>query len=109
MPVVKLDAVVKRADAGGKCLLDVTMQNPSGSIALMTHLQLRRQSTGQRVLPVFYSDNYFSLLPHESKTITIEAGNAGLQGDKPLVVVDGWNVAVAPVASGDCALARGSR
>ena len=108
MPVVKLDAVVKRADAGGKCLLDVTIQNPSGSIALMTHLQLRRQSTGQRVLPVFYSDNYFSLLPHESKTITIEASNADLQGDKPLVVVDGWNVAVAPVATGDCALAQNS-
>jgi len=106
MPVVKLDAAVKRADAGGKCLLDVTLQNSSGAIALMTHLQLRRQSTGQRVLPVFYSDNYFSLIPHESKTITIEASNADLQGDKPLVVVDGWNVAVTPVTTGDCAVAQ---
>lgn len=106
MPTARLDAVVKRADAGGKCLLEATIQNPSGSIALMTHLQLRRQFTGQRVLPVFYSDNYFSLLPGESKTITIEASNADLRGDKPLVVLDGWNVAIAPVATSDCALAQ---
>ena len=106
MPTAKLDVTVKRAGAGGKCLLDVTIQNFSSSIALMTHLQLRRLSTGERVLPVFYSDNYFSLVPHESKAISIEASNGDLHGDQPLVVVDGWNVAVAPVATGDCALAQ---
>ena len=52
LPTVKLEAAAKRADAGGKCLLEVTLRNPSGNIALMAHLQLRRQSTGQRVSPV---------------------------------------------------------
>ena len=27
----------------------------------MAHLQLRRQKSGERVLPVYYSDNYVSL------------------------------------------------
>jgi hypothetical protein len=44
------------------------------------------------VLPVFYSDNYVSLLPGETRTITIEAEARELDGRKPLVVVDGWNV-----------------
>jgi beta-mannosidase len=46
------------------------------------------------VLPVFYSDNYVSLVPDETKTISIEAAEADLKGQIPLIAVDGWNVAV---------------
>ena len=106
LPVVKLQASVKRHDAGGKCLLDVTLRNPAPGIALMVHLQLRRKADGERVLPVIYSDNYVSLTRGESKTITIEAAAADLKGEQPLVVLDGWNVdvipVVAPASSGDC-------
>ena len=102
LPVVKLEASVKRRDAAGKCLLDVTVRNPSNNIALMTHLQLRRKSTGERVLPVYYSDNYVSLVPKDSKTITIEAATADLKDDKPLVVFDGWNIDVVPTTAGEC-------
>ena len=105
LPTVKLEAAAKRADAGGKCLLEVTLRNPSGNIALMAHLQLRRQSTGQRVLPVFCSDNYVSLIPGESKSITVEANSTDLKGDQPLLTLDGWNVTVSPVSSGACAVA----
>ncbi len=104
LPVVKLEPTVKRRDADGKCLLDVTLRNPSDQIALMAHLQLRRKTSGERVLPVFYSDNYFSLLPQESKVVTIEAASSDLKGDKPLLAVDGWNIDVAPVSTGDCAV-----
>jgi beta-mannosidase len=58
----------------------------------MAHLQLRNQRTNERVLPVFYTDNYVSLLPGESKTITIEAAAKDIGRDQPLVVLDGWNV-----------------
>jgi beta-galactosidase/beta-glucuronidase len=104
LPTVKLEAAVKRADFGGKCLLEVTLRNPSGKIALMAHLQLRRQSTGERVLPVFYSDNYVSLIPGESKSITVEASSADLKGDQPLLALDGWNVTVSPTSSDACAV-----
>jgi beta-mannosidase len=57
----------------------------------MAHVQLRNQRTNQRVLPVFYTDNYVSLLPGESRTITIEAAAKDLGSDQPLVVLDGWN------------------
>ena len=81
---------MRRRDAGGKCLLEVTLSNPGKNVALMAHLQLRNHRTNARVLPVYYTDNYISLLPGEKKTIGIEAGDLG--GDAPLVVLDGWNV-----------------
>jgi beta-mannosidase len=43
-------------------------------------------------LPGRTPDHYVSRLPGESRTITIEAALEGLGGDRPLVVVDGWNV-----------------
>ncbi|BCM92593.1 exo-beta-D-glucosaminidase [Abditibacteriota bacterium] len=98
MPLVALTATVKRHDAGDRALLDVTLQNTSTTPALMTHLQLRNSRTGARVLPVFYSDNYVSLLSGESKTITVEAAKADLGGAAPLLLVDGWNVTVKPAS-----------
>ncbi len=96
MADVALAAKIVRHDANGKVLLNVTLANATAHIAVMAHLQLRNQRTNARVLPVFYSDNYVSLLPGEEKTITIEAPAEKLASDQPLVVVDGWNVSVKP-------------
>jgi beta-mannosidase len=95
LPDVQLDSKIIRHDAGGNCLLDVTISNPAKIAAVMAHLQLRNQRTNLRVLPVYYSENYVSLLPGESKTITIEAALKDLGNDRPLVVLDGWNVTTA--------------
>jgi hypothetical protein len=94
-PIVTLEAQASSEDAEGKRLVTVTLQNPSGHVAVMAHVQLRRKS-GERVLPVFYSDNYVSLTPHESRTITMEADVSQFNGEDALMVLDGWNVTVAP-------------
>jgi hypothetical protein len=105
LPMVTLEANVARHDEDGKCLLEVTLRNASSQIALMAHLQLRRKNSGQRVLPVYYSDNYVSLVPGETRTISIEAAEADLKGQTPLIVMDGWNIAVHPYASSDAVVA----
>jgi len=97
MDKVALEAKVARKTEATNSTITVTLHNPTKNIALMTHLQLRRKS-GARVLPVFYSDNYISLTPGESRTITMEAATKDLKGEKALVVVDGWNVSVAKTA-----------
>jgi hypothetical protein len=94
LPTVTLDAKVVRREVGGNSFFDVTLRNPGTQIALMAHVQLRRKGSGERVLPVYYSDNYISLVPNESKTITIEAATSDLRGEVALVLVDGWNVGV---------------
>ena len=94
LPTVTIEAEVAREDRGGTCMLNVKLHNPSSHIALMTHLQLRRLDSHDRVLPVYYSDNYVSLTPGETRTISIEAAASDLKIEDPVVMVDGWNVAV---------------
>lgn len=98
LPVVALAAQVARADADDKALVTVTLHNPATTVAVMAHLQLRRKS-GERVLPVYYSDNYVSLVPNETRVITIEADLKDLAGEDAAVVVDGWNVGVVPATA----------
>jgi len=106
LPLVTLTAAATRRDAGGKCLLSVALRNPSKSVALMAHLQLRRARSGARVLPVFYSDNYVPLLPGEARTVTVEASASDLGGEAPLLALDGWNVTVKPAATATASAVR---
>ena len=109
MKTVTLKATATRETAGEDIRVTVHLTNPGPGIALMTHLQLRRGKPSsskdplvnvtQRVLPVYYSDNYISLVPGETRTITIEAAEADLKGEAPQVVVDGWNIGVSDIGS----------
>ncbi len=97
LPAVTLDAEASSKVEGENTLLTVTLRNSAKTIALMTHLQLHLKSSGKRVLPAFYSDNYLSLVPGESRTVTIEAATKDLAGDTAMVLVDGFNVGVKAV------------
>ena len=98
LPVVTLQATAKTAKRDGKAFVGLELSNPSKSVALMAHLQLRRKASGRRVLPTTYSDNYISLLPGESKRLLAICDEAQLEGEEPYVTIDGWN---ATVAKGD--------
>jgi mannosylglycoprotein endo-beta-mannosidase len=97
LPTVTLDAEASARADGDKTVLTVTLHNNTSHIALLSHLQLHQKKSGRRVLPVFYSENYLSLLPGESSTVSIDAATKDLQGDAPLIEVDGYNVDVKPV------------
>jgi beta-mannosidase len=60
----------------------------------MTHLQLHRKRSGGRVLPVFYSDNYVSLAPGETRSVRLEVATKDLDGEAAMVLVDGFNIGV---------------
>jgi hypothetical protein len=93
MPKVKLTGSFTGKEENGKDLVDVRLENPTSQVALMVCLKIVKAGTpGERVLPVFYGDNYVSLLPHEARLVRAEFDPALLQGDRPAVVVQGWNV-----------------
>jgi Exo-beta-D-glucosaminidase Ig-fold domain/Glycosyl hydrolases family 2/Glycosyl hydrolases family 2, sugar binding domain/Glycosyl hydrolases family 2, TIM barrel domain/Mannosidase Ig/CBM-like domain len=98
LPTVTLEPTISRHDDANTAHFTVALRNPSNSIALMAHIQLRRKS-GDRVLPVFYSNNYVSLTPGESRTIAIEADLKDLHGEEALVVLDGWNTSVSKASA----------
>jgi hypothetical protein len=66
-----------------------TVTNPAKTPALAVRLTLRDTKTGQRILPAYYDDNYFSLLPGESREFRIETRT---QTGDPAVEVSGWNI-----------------
>ena len=42
----------------------------------------------------FYSDNYISLAPNETRVFTVEAATRDLKGEMPWLAVDGFNTHV---------------
>jgi len=97
LPTVTLDAEASARVEGDNTVLTVTLHNNTSHVALLSHLQLHQQKSGRRVLPVFYSDNYISLVAGESATVSVEAATKDLQGESPLIEVDGYNVGVKAV------------
>jgi hypothetical protein len=57
----------------------------------MLRLKLVSKSTGEMVLPVLYDDNYFSLMPGETREIGIEAAPEDLCG-KAGLEISGFNL-----------------
>lgn len=74
------------------CSYEVTVQNTSEVPALLVHIKTKASNTGERILPVFYEDNYFSLMPGQNKTIQLQFYQSSLNGSMPIFTLDGWNV-----------------
>jgi len=92
LPPVKLTAASRTAARGTDRVTTVTVANPGKSIAFAVHLKVKKGPGGDEVLPILWEDNYFPLLPGESRQIaaTYAAGDLGKAA--PVVEVDGWNV-----------------
>ncbi|AEU36287.1 glycoside hydrolase family 2 protein [Granulicella mallensis] len=99
MTPVSLNASGSSHVEGDKTILEVDLKNNTNTIALMTHLQLHRGPSGERVLPAFYSDNYISLVPGETRQVTIQAATKDLKQESPVIEIDGYNVTVKAVNS----------
>ena len=85
---VKLSYKTRQAD--GRYFVDIVMKNTSNGIAFFNQLQFLNSKMSP-IRPSFYSDNFFSLIPGEKKTVTIETGEEKL-ADGAVLVLKGWNI-----------------
>ncbi len=76
----------------GKYRVVIEVENPSASLAFSVNPKILKQNSKNMVLPVYWEDNYFSLLPKEKRTVTVEFNPADLNGEMPVLVIDGWNI-----------------
>jgi len=81
-----------------KLSLQATVINTSGRLAFFTRLKLLDEN-GKSIRPAFYSDNFFSLLPGQSKQVTIDVMTSAYKGKKPVLVAEPWNGAPAQVVA----------
>ena len=107
LPPVRLAVKSQVMQVGGAETMTATITNPASShtVAFAIRPKLVNPKTGAQVLPVFMNDGYFSLVPGETKQIT-------LHYDAPArLVVECWNntnasLAPAKVVSDNLALFR---
>jgi hypothetical protein len=78
-------------------VMHVSLRNSGNTVALMNKLTLIDSTTGERILPAYYSDNYVSLLPGEARDIeiTYPSGKAAAA-----VTLRGWNLSPRNVSAG---------
>ncbi len=70
--------------------MTTTLKNTAETLVLMVKLKVIGKSSGERILPVFYSDNYVSLMPGEEKVIEIKLRDEDTHGEKPVVEISGF-------------------
>jgi len=102
LPKIDLEARAETRDSNGETATTVTLHNPTSTIAFAVRLKVNRASDNRvnregpedfEILPVLWQDNYFSLLPGETRQVT---ATYRLPERKhpvvPVVEVEGWNV-----------------
>jgi exo-1,4-beta-D-glucosaminidase len=68
----------------------VEVQNRESSVAFFLHLRAVKTNTDEEIAPVFWDDNFISLLPGETKVLTVRGlpvNNTDID-----IKLDGWNV-----------------
>jgi exo-1,4-beta-D-glucosaminidase len=91
MPTAAVNATARFSTSGGAGQARVTLKNRGQSIAFFMRLQIIGRGD-EEALPVLWEDNYVSLLPGESRTITATYRVRDLRGSPPRLLVTGWNV-----------------
>ncbi len=91
LPPAKLSVTTASTQVDAAVHVHVQLQNRGNTVALANKLTLLNASGGSRILPAYLSDNYFSLLPGETREIDIEYPAAAAQS-APQVALRGWNV-----------------
>ena len=92
LPAQPVRVSARFAHTGDAGAARVTVSNPGKGIAFFLRLQVRAGPNGDEVLPVFWDDNYISLQPGETRSLTARYAYRDLHGAQPVLVVSGWNV-----------------
>lgn len=84
IPHVQLKARELKPDEDGNRRIEIT--NPSDETAFSLKLNLRSIATGEIMLPAYFSEGYFHLLPGEKKIVEFSGATDGQ------VSIEGYNV-----------------
>jgi exo-1,4-beta-D-glucosaminidase len=93
LPQIKLEATVQGGHKPKEGIYRVIVKNPSSSIAFQIHARLINRKDNDDIVPIFWDDNYFSLLPGEEKAISATYSADNLDDDYlPDLEIDGFNI-----------------
>ena len=93
MPRAELDVSTQVTESTGEKKLVITLANPTGHVAFFVRAEVTVGPDGEEILPITYNDNYITVFPHETRTITATFGASVPAGRAPALRVEGYNVA----------------
>ena len=92
LPKVKLTYDYKFTKVDKNGVITLKVKNPSKAIAFFTFFDPQVQASGKPILPIYWKDNYVTLLPGEERTYEAKYFLSDSDGNKPVIKVNGWNV-----------------
>ncbi|TRX70961.1 sugar-binding domain-containing protein [Carboxylicivirga sp. M1479] len=91
LPKVDVTANWSTKVVGDDTIIECELVNASNQIAFFIEAGVLNKETQQTIVPVFWDDNYVSLMPNETKTITARIATK-LMPEQVDHKVKGWNV-----------------
>lgn len=92
LPQVNLQSSEAITERNDTTFIQVKLKNPTTHLAFMVCLDLKKKQSDESVVPVFWEDNYFTLLPGEERTVSGYCHTEDLKGESPAITIGGWNV-----------------
>jgi exo-1,4-beta-D-glucosaminidase len=92
LPKVKVKLSSRSQSSGETGVTRVSVANPGKNLAFFIRLKLVRNTDKEEVLPVLWEDNYVTLMPGEKRELQVTYQLKDLNGAKPVVEAEGWNV-----------------
>lgn len=77
---------ISKTKQNNRSKIKFLVENKSHSIAFFNRLKLVNPKSQERILPVLFSDNYFTLLPNEKKVVMVEMDTKLFQTDLVLLL-----------------------
>jgi exo-1,4-beta-D-glucosaminidase len=93
LPPARVTASLDLADLGETRRAQVTLHNRSDKVAFFIELGLVGKRSQRPLRPVYWDDNYVSLLPGETRTLAAEYPARLLPNEVPELSISGFNLA----------------
>ena len=92
MPAARVEFRTEWQREGDAWKAVATLENRSETPALMLRLNAVGARSGEQILPVFYEDNWISLLPGERREIAVRLSARDARGEQPSLRLEGFNL-----------------
>ncbi|HWZ98190.1 MAG TPA: glycosyl hydrolase family 2 [Candidatus Dormibacteraeota bacterium] len=93
LPAAKVKASLKAGPhAERDAEYHVALENTGSGLAFLVRLRLVKGKDGAEILPIFWEDNYISLLPGERREVQVRLRKSDLGTAQPDLIVDGFNL-----------------
>jgi len=91
LPATTLVYSCSKEKQGNATQFEVRLKNTGNKLAFFVHPAIVDDKTGGTILPVIWSDNYISLFPGETRTLTAEIKNIYLKDKSPVLKIVAYN------------------